>query len=254
MKTHTKNCRRSERGEALLLIAGFTLILTTVIGGATLFSMVATRKPIDQALENVLNNKATEEDMKTLQEANQNLVKVANIAAAGGGLIGPSGPIPDISDVYVNVIQDMTEQASGPPPTKDNPMHPTQTEVGVERWLGKWCGDGYTLTFQILDGKLIGIIRNTHANRKDPQHWFNCRLEGNTLRGQFESDPYYEDSQKKGKRFGTFEVTLGIGATPAEDNIVGFEFEETTDFEQYGSTMHPGAKWGQNWTRVKNVE
>lgn len=79
-----------------LLIAGATLILTALIGGAALLSVIATRRPIGGALERLDKNTATPQDMEALQGAGQDFVRSAQILRAGGSLIGGRGPIPNV--------------------------------------------------------------------------------------------------------------------------------------------------------------
>ena len=73
-----------------------TVLLTALIGGAAFLSVIVTRHPTGQALERLDNNTATPEDMRTIQNANQESVRNAQILRAGGSLIGSRGPIPNI--------------------------------------------------------------------------------------------------------------------------------------------------------------
>jgi hypothetical protein len=128
-----------------LLVAGATLILTALIGGAAILSVIATRQPLSQASERLDNNTATPQDMQAIQGANQDFVRSAQIAVAAGNLVGSAGPIPDISGgpkhivakgaeeagILTNkIIGKLTVKASKPPLTRDNPSGGTPSQAG----------------------------------------------------------------------------------------------------------------------------
>ena len=126
-----------------------------------------------------------------------------------------------------------------------------------ERWLGDWYlrdpyGEGHViLTFSGSGGTISeGKQRVTSTNRKDPIRYFNCRLEGNVLTGDWVSDPLYDNpgasGAKKGVRKGTFTFKLITAANPQDDRL------EATAQESRESEIHPGASWGPvHWTRKK---
>ncbi|MHB8881797.1 MAG: hypothetical protein ACYC69_09875 [Thermodesulfovibrionales bacterium] len=121
-------------GGFFVLIA-VTLTLTALIGGATLLSIVASKPPISGAMERLDNNTATPEDMNTLQNAGNDMVRSTRIAAAGGSLIGGGGPASNpagagslfpgdkaAAGIITRVISRVTNRASNPAQTRDNPL------------------------------------------------------------------------------------------------------------------------------------
>ncbi len=127
---------RNERG--LFVLAVTTLVVTALIGGATLLSIVAARQPVSGALDRLDRNQATPEDMRTLQNANQDMARSMQIARAGGSFIGGGGPVPNpaapgtflpgektLVGVVPRVIGRLTDQASQPAPTRDNTLPPS---------------------------------------------------------------------------------------------------------------------------------
>jgi len=146
-----------------------TVLLTAVIGTAALLSVVITRHPTGGALERLDNNTATPEDMRTIQNANQESVRNAQILRAGGSLIGSRGPISNIGGgaagrivggagvlggagvraaptgaesalggVVNRAIGSLATQASRPPQTRDNPSTtPAPAPSGAEPGTGR---------------------------------------------------------------------------------------------------------------------
>ncbi len=140
-----------------------TVLVTALIGGAAFMSVIVTRHPTGGALERLDNNTATPEDMRTIQNANQESVRNAQILRAGGSLIGSRGPVPNIGGgaagrivggagvlggagvgatptgaesalggVVNRTIGSLATQASRPPQTRDNvatgtPSQPPQS-------------------------------------------------------------------------------------------------------------------------------
>ena len=155
-----RNLIGAERG--FLLIAGVTLILTALIGGAAILSVITTRRPVGGALERLDNNTATPQDMQALQGAGQDFVRSAQILRAGGSLIGSRGPISNpaggaagritgqsagvlggaglgatptgaesaLGGVVNRAIGGLTTRASQPALTRDNPSGGTPSQAG----------------------------------------------------------------------------------------------------------------------------
>lgn len=128
-----RNPIRNESG--LFILAATTLVLTALIGGATLLSIIATRKPISGAMERLDRNQATPEDMQTLQDANKDMERSMRIARGGASFIGGGGPVPNpaapgtffpgektLVGRIPAVISRLTVQASEPTPTRNNPL------------------------------------------------------------------------------------------------------------------------------------
>ncbi|MBA4374220.1 MAG: hypothetical protein C0402_15320 [Thermodesulfovibrio sp.] len=135
-KAGTRLHAGNESGFFTLIVV--TLALTALIGGATLLSMVTTRQPVSGAMDRLDRNQATPEDMNALQNAGTEMARTARIAAAGGSLIGGGGPVPNpaspgplspgdkaIAGIIPRVIGRLTNQASQPALTRDNPLPDT---------------------------------------------------------------------------------------------------------------------------------
>jgi hypothetical protein len=127
---------RNERGLVVLVVT--TLVVTALIGGATLLSIIATRQPVSGALDRLDRNQATPEDMQTLQNANQEMARSMQIARAGGSFVGGGGPVPNpaapgtllpgektLAGVALRIIGRLTDQASQPAPARDNALPPS---------------------------------------------------------------------------------------------------------------------------------
>lgn len=131
-----QNLIRSQQGFFTIVIV--TVVLTALIGGATILSMVTSRRPVSGAMDRLDRNQATPEDMETLQNAGRDMERTTRIAAAGGSLIGGGGPVPNpaspvgpgsifpgdkaVAGIIPRVIGRMTNRASQPAQTGNNPM------------------------------------------------------------------------------------------------------------------------------------
>ncbi len=137
----TADLRTDERG--LVTIAIVTLVLTALIGGAGLLSMVTTRQPISGPLDRLDSGEATPEDMDALQNAGRDMERTARIAAGAGSFIGGGGPVPNpaapgmvfpgdkaAAGIIPRVISRLTNRASQPAQTGDNPLPPSVSAGG----------------------------------------------------------------------------------------------------------------------------
>ncbi|TAN40086.1 MAG: hypothetical protein EPN25_08860 [Nitrospirae bacterium] len=135
MKTLRRFFAPLRNDSGFFVLIAVTLTLTALIGGATLLSIVATRKPVSGAMDRLDSNTATPEDMNTLQNAGNDMVRSTRIAAAGGSLIGGGGPASNpagagslfpgdkaAAGIITRVISRVTNRASNPAQTRDNPL------------------------------------------------------------------------------------------------------------------------------------
>lgn len=133
-----------ERG--FITIAIVTLALTALIGGAALLTMVTTRQPISGAMDRLDRNEATPKDMDALQNAGRDMERTTRIAAGAGSFIGGGGPVPNpaspvgpgsifpgdraAAGIIPRVISRLTNRASQPAQTGDNPLPSTVSGGG----------------------------------------------------------------------------------------------------------------------------
>ena len=131
----------------------------------------------------------------------------------------------------------------GTPPVNSNPA-PAAGLPPLERWPGEWAGiQSYVLTLTVKDGQVAGLLRHGPLNRHDPARLFDTTLADGVLKGKWESDPEFVEGRTRGKRFGTFEIKLKPGATPAQDALEGWDVDDPK------SVLPGGKRWPWNFTR-----
>ncbi len=143
-----------ERGQVVM--AGVTVLVTLLIGGAALVTAVGSSRPYGVALQKLgRNEKMTDDDWKRLQDGQQNMARSAQILGAGARLIGRSGPVPGVdagtsygaatlgkvlvSRVVRPGMQRIIRTVGMPPLTQDRPhtAQTTSTKPTGEVWVCK---------------------------------------------------------------------------------------------------------------------
>lgn len=137
MKNNRVSGRWSDESGFFTIVV-VTVTLTALIGGAALLAMVTTRQPLSGPMERLDRNEATPKDMDVLQNAGRDMERTARIAAGGGSFIGGGGPVPNpaapgmafpgdkaAAGIIPRVIGRLTNRASQPAQTGDNPLPPS---------------------------------------------------------------------------------------------------------------------------------
>lgn len=127
-------------------------------------------------------------------------------------------------------------------------------EKPSERWAGKWVQGVYTTTIKVENWQLIAtyVADFQDLTNSDSGEWTAIKVSesGKKLTGKWKSD--YADTQKSGKRCGTFTMTLHTGwFGKANDNITGEYIEECDNLynQDHNTSMFPGKKWSVILTR-----
>lgn len=97
-----------------------------------------------------------------------------------------------------------------------------------DRWSGNWCltSERYTMNLKVGLTSINGTIRSDIPGRKDPIRLLKVKRSGNTIRGEWESDPRYSDEKISGKRYGVFDLTLNRASSPGLDRLEGTAHED----------------------------
>lgn len=119
-----------------ILEVGVALILTAGILVTMGYYAVGSRKPYNQALDNVMENRATARDTAILQNANREMAQTYENLTAVGGLVGSSGPSAEpgimkalrpleskgvVQNFIYPGVMDIAQRNTAPPLTKDKP-------------------------------------------------------------------------------------------------------------------------------------
>ncbi len=169
---------------------------------------------------------------------------------AGPGLVDRYGGVPpgrETQDFVSRVLRYREEFARA---GRDDGGAP---DLG--RWGGEWGDGAYRMTVSVSGDAWSGTFR-AEFNDGDPKHkdtggrMFNVRREGDAFVGEWESS--YSDSEKSGRRWGTFKIRLEPGATRAEDRMTGDWVEKGDEMVKAnpGTAMYPGRVWSVGWKRV----
>lgn len=169
---------------------------------------------------------------------------------AGTGLVDRSGGVPppvEARDFVSRVLQYRDEFA------RAGGAEAGAADLG--RWAGEWADGAYRLSLSVSGETWSGTFR-AEFNDGDPKHkdtggrLFNVRREGDAFAGEWESS--YSDSEKSGRRSGTFKIRLAPGATRAEDRVTGDWVERGDAMVKAnpGTAMYPGRVWPVGWKRV----
>jgi hypothetical protein len=105
-----------------------TILLTLLIGAGTMLTLVSTRQPCSGALQRLDENTASAKDMATVQSCSQDFARSAEIAGAGGSLVGSGGPVPStgaagfVDSVVKPSLDELASRATVPRPVADAPF------------------------------------------------------------------------------------------------------------------------------------
>ncbi len=251
MKTDRAGWTFVRNQQGFFTLALVTLALTAVIGGATILAMLTTRQPVSGAMDRLDRNEATPQDMNVLQNAGQDMARTARIAAAGGSLVGGGGPVPNpagpgvlfpgekaLAGIIPRVIGRMTNQASQPAQTRDNPMPGETSGMG-----GRGSGSGaYN---PLNDPNVTGTGRTGSAQNLDDVNRFGSDFQAQQTGGAPRSG-----QQPSGQQGQT------VMQQPESYTTPGPYGRDTASSDQQGSGVYPpfgspadrGGR-GSDWTR-----
>lgn len=143
------NTKAKIRGSSgLLLEAVATLALGAVVLGATFITIVTSgERDTAGAIDRMLENRASAEDMDSLQRSRDDLEEKLKIGAAGAGLIGPSGPgvsagngtkilsegASSIGDIIAGAIGEVNGRMAAPGKTVIPPSNSNYVRTGMSK-------------------------------------------------------------------------------------------------------------------------
>ncbi len=124
----------------------------------------------------------------------------------------------------------------------------------LSRWAGVWGAGAYEMTISVSGNSLSGTFK-AEFNDGNPKHkdtggkMSNMKRIEEELVGDWESA--YSDSEKSGRRWGTFKIRLEPGASRADDRVVGDWVEKGDEMAKAnpGTAMYPGRVWPVDWRR-----